>query len=264
MSGPVFAIGGHEDREGERVILRAVAAALPKPMLAVITVASKKPAEMFDTYVRAFTGIVDIVQVGQNAVRDGSVLDGVGGVFFTGGDQLRIMSTLGGTPLEAAVRERWQEGCVVAGTSAGASVLAETMIVRGGGATTPKVGDLRLDAGLGILPHLVIDQHFAERGRIGRLVSAVAQNPELLGIGIDEDTAIVVRREWIDVIGEGSVTVLDASWLTVTNVFDAAPDATLSARGLVGHLLAPGDRLEVPSWRLPDQVVADYRAKYRR
>lgn len=252
MSGPVFAIGGHEDREGERVILRAVAAALPRPMIAVLTVASEKPAEMFDEYRRGFDGIVDIVHVhadDPSGAGDGAVLDAVGGVFFTGGDQVRIMSVLRGTALERAILDRWHQGCVIAGTSAGASVLAATMLERGGASATAKIGDIELGSGLGILPRLVIDQHFAERGRTGRLVAAIARETALLGVGIDEDTAIVVRGDSLEVIGEGSVTVLDATGITATNVGEDSPDATLSVFDLRAHLLAPGDRFALDSRR---------------
>jgi cyanophycinase len=127
-------------------------------------------------------------------------LEGVeqaGAIFFTGGDQLQLTSQLGGTPHCDHIQAfYYQRGGVIAGTSAGASVICETMLVSGNGEDSLKIGDtLRMAPGLGFVKDMIIDQHFAERGRIGRLLTAVAQNPRLLGVGIDEDMAILVEGE---------------------------------------------------------------------
>jgi cyanophycinase len=250
VSGPAFAIGGHEDREGERAILRAVAAALPHPVLVVATVASKRfPEDLFETYRDAFTPMG--VQVrhlsADHDTDDTAVLDGVGGVFFTGGDQLRIVEVLGGTVLGEAIVRAWRDGAVIAGTSAGASVLAATMIGRGRGEESPTDGSVELEAGLGILPSLVIDQHFAERGRIGRLVAAVAAAPQSLGVGIDEDTAIDVRGDVLEVLGAGGVTVIDGTDLRA--VGDGEGGRVLSVTDVRAHLLAAGDRFDIAERR---------------
>jgi cyanophycinase len=126
-------------------------------------------------------------------------------VFFSGGDQLRITSQIGDTPIDERVHEIYETGGVIAGTSAGASVMSDTMMVKGPNAASFRIGHIRMAPGLGLLPNVIIDQHFAERGRIGRLIGAVSQNPRVLGIGIDEDTAIVVKGEMFKVIGSGAI-----------------------------------------------------------
>src|SRR3546814_225132 len=117
------------------------------------------------------------------------------GVFFTGGDQLRISSQIGDTPIERMLWDIHRRGGLIAGTSAGAAVMSETMLVKGSSRESHRIGDLHMAPGLGFVRDAIIDQHFAERGRIGRLLGAVAQNPRVIGIGIDEDTAILLRDE---------------------------------------------------------------------
>ncbi|PLU12997.1 cyanophycinase [Sinorhizobium medicae] len=133
------------------------------------------------------------------------LLDGVNAVFFSGGDQLRITSQIAEKPISERVHEIFASGGVIAGTSAGASVMSEPMLVRGPNAPSFRMGDLGMAPGLGLLPDVIIDQYFAERGRIGRLIGAVSQNPRVLGISIDEDTAIVVEGQKFRVIASGAV-----------------------------------------------------------
>ena len=254
VSGAVFAIGGHEAKEGERAVLKAVADSLPHRRLAIATVASEVPDQVFQGYVDAFAdlGAGELVHVhvderGQAA--DASAIEGAGGVFFTGGDQLRITSLLGDTALERAMLELWEDGGTIAGTSAGASVLSATMIVRGDSRQSSRIGDLQMAPGLAIVRELVIDQHFGERGRIGRLVAAVTQNPRLLGLGIDEDTAIRVDGSTFEVLGTGAVTVLDAARVTSSNVAEGRPESTLTVHDLCGHVLAAGDRFDIEGRR---------------
>lgn len=254
MSGAVFAIGGHEAKEGDRDILRAVAESLPRPGLAVVTVASEVPEELFEGYLEAFDGLGagELVHVRvdeRGAASDATALDGLGGAFFTGGDQLRITSLLGDTAVERAVLELWRGGGTLAGTSAGASVLSATMIVRGDSRQSSRIGDLQMAPGLGILSELVVDQHFGERGRIGRLIASVTQNPRLLGLGIDEDTAIRVDGSVFEVLGAGAVTVLDAAGVTASNITEGRPDTTLTVHDLRLHVLAAGDRFDVDERR---------------
>ncbi|MFG1952385.1 cyanophycinase [Micromonospora sp. NPDC048830] len=132
------------------------------------------------------------------------------GVYFTGGDQFRIAALLGGTRVDSVLHARVTDGLVLAGTSAGAAMMSSTMVLGGEGAgvTTRSV---RTGPGMEFLPRVLIDMHFAERGRLNRLLSAVAHFPHELGLGIDEDTAIVVEGDRFEVIGSGSVTVVDAA-----------------------------------------------------
>ena len=140
-------------------------------------------------------------------------------IFFAGGDQMKITSKFGGTPLCDRLRQLYTEGALIAGTSSGASVMAEVMMAAGESESSHQGQEsVRLAPGLGLISGVIIDQHFAERGRMGRLLGAVAQNPRLLGIGIDEDTALVFQgHEQAAVIGSGAVYIMDGRSITHTN-----------------------------------------------
>lgn len=251
--GPVIVIGGHEDKEGKRAILKEVASRLGDGKLVIATVASHEPDGYFQSYKDAFAplGVTNLVELYVNdreearsaTTRD--ILADATGVFFSGGDQLRISSQIGDTPVEEMVREIHRRGGVVAGTSAGGSVMSETMLVRGASSESHRIGDLNMAPGLGLIPDVIIDQHFAERGRIGRLLGAVAQNPRILGIGIDEDTAIVVDGGQFRVIGSGAVYVVDGADVTRSNVAEARRDEPLSMFGVRLHLLAAGNAFDL-------------------
>jgi cyanophycinase len=251
--GPLIVIGGHEDKEGERLILKEVAARLGQGKLVIATVASHEPEGYFDAYKAAFAplGVTDLVELYVNerdetrSPRTHDILSDAAGVFFTGGDQLRISSQIGDTPVEEMVRAIHRRGGVIAGTSAGASAMSETMLVRGPSAESHRIGDLNMAPGLGLLSEVIIDQHFAERGRIGRLLGAVAQNPRMLGIGIDEDTAIVVEGGRCTVLGSGAVYVVDGADVTHSNIAEADRREALSMFGVRLHVISAGDRFDL-------------------
>ncbi|GGC66293.1 cyanophycinase [Siccirubricoccus deserti] len=251
--GTLVIIGGHEDRDGDRVILKEVARLVRGGRLVLATVASHEPEGYFEAYQRAFAdlGVTDLVEL---YVKERSettseeklkVFEGATGVFFSGGDQLRISSTLGDTLVEQRVREIFQRGGVVAGTSAGAAAMSDTMLVKGSSGESYRIGDLHMAPGLGLIRDVIIDQHFAERGRIGRLLGAVAQNPRELGVGIDEDTAIVVRGRRFEVIGDGGVYVVDGAGVTHSNVAEAEPQRALSMYDVRIHVLSAGDSFDL-------------------
>jgi cyanophycinase len=251
--GPLIVIGGHEDKEGDRVILSEVAKRLGKGRLVIATVASHEPDGYFDAYRKAFAplGVTDLVELYVNerdetrSQKTRELLSDAAGIFFTGGDQLRISSQIGDTPVEDLVRELHRRGGVIAGTSAGASVMSETMLVRGPSAESHRIGDLHMAPGLGLIRDVIIDQHFAERGRIGRLLGAVAQNPRVLGIGIDEDTAIVIEEKTFRVIGAGAVYVVDGSAVTYSNIAEGGRQEALSMFGVRLHVLSAGDEFDL-------------------
>ncbi len=226
--GELVIIGGREDREGDKPILEEVVrlAGGKSARIAVMPIASEVPEEMAKMYTEAFTDLgVKAIDVLQIADREGAfnagyeqALSEATGVFFTGGSQLRIISLLGGTRLaEIIMRRNAEDGLVVAGTSAGASMMADTMILDGIVDSAPEFGGVELGSGLGLLDRTVIDQHFAERGRVFRLITAVAQHPGYLGIGIDENTALVVEDGRFRVIGEGAVSVFNAAEMRYNN-----------------------------------------------
>lgn len=255
--GPLIVIGGHEDKEGDRLVLKEVASRLGKGMLVIATVASHEPDGYFQAYRQAFAplGVTDLVELyvserGEThspEARD--MLSRAAGIFFTGGDQLRISSQIGDTPIEDMVREIHRRGGLIAGTSAGASVMSETMLVRGSSAESHRIGDLNMAPGLGFIRNVIIDQHFAERGRIGRLLGAVAQNPRVLGIGIDEDTAIIVDDGSFKVVGSGAVYIVDGAGVTHSNVAEARQDEALSMFGVQLHILTAGNLFDMETRR---------------
>ena len=255
--GPLIIIGGHEDKEKDKVILKAVAERLAGGRLVIATIASHAPDGYFDTYKKAFAalGVEDLVELyieDRAETHDAdklALLDGATGVFFSGGDQLRISSQIGDTPIEARIRAIWREGGVLAGTSAGASVMSDTMMVRGSSAETHRIGDLQLAPGLGLVRDAIIDQHFAERGRIGRLLGAVAQSPRVLGVGVDEDTAIILEGNDFKVIGSGAVYVVDAEGVSASNIAEARTDRALSIFDVRLHVLASGDGFDLSTRR---------------
>jgi cyanophycinase len=251
--GPLIIIGGHEDKEHERTILKEVVRHLTADKLVVATVASHQPEGYFDTYCKVFRelGVKDLVELyieERSESRDEAarqILDNAGGVFFTGGDQLRISSQIGDTPIERRIRELHETGAVIAGTSAGASVMSDTMLVKGPSAESYRIGELHMAPGLGLVRDVIIDQHFAERGRYGRLLGAVAHNPRLLGVGIDEDTAIVLQGQNFRVIGSGAAYVVDGVRATHSNIAEARSEHALSMFDIRMHVLSSGDAFDL-------------------
>jgi cyanophycinase len=255
--GTLIIIGGHEEREpsSERAILKEVAARVDGGKLVLATVASHHPEGYFEEYQRAFRDL-DVGELVELYVEDRSeagdqdklrVLDDAAGVFFSGGDQLRITSQIGDSAIDEKVRRLYERGGVIAGTSAGASVMSETMLVKGTSQETHRIGDLHMAPGLGLIRDVIIDQHFAERGRFGRLIGAVAHNPRVLGIGVDENTAAVVESGSLTVLGSGAVYIVDGSRVTYSNLAEARSEVTLSMHNMTVHVLAEGDRFDLAS-----------------
>jgi cyanophycinase len=255
--GTLIIIGGHEEREpySKRTILKEVAARVGGGKLVLATVASHHPEGYFDEYQKAFRDL-NVGELVELYVEDRAeagdkdklrVLDDAAGVFFSGGDQLRITSQIGDSAIEEKVRRLYERGGVIAGTSAGASVLSETMLVKGTSEETHRIGNLRMAPGLGLIRDVIIDQHFAERGRFGRLIGAVAHNPRSLGIGVDEDTAAIVEDGSLTVLGSGAVYIVDGSHVSYSNLAEARSDKTLSMHNMTVHVLAEGDRFDLAS-----------------
>jgi cyanophycinase len=168
-------------------------------------------------------------------------LEQASGIFFTGGNQLRIATMLGGTPVAKAIRNCNARGVHVGGTSAGASILSEHMIAFGKEGGSPTAGSVRLAPGLGLTNRFVIDQHFRERDRLGRLLAALAYNPFAIGIGLDEDTAAFIRPDnTVEVEGSGAVTVVDASDLQFSSMDQAGEEDPVCLLGIKLHILTAG------------------------
>ncbi len=253
--GTVIVIGGAEDKIRDRIILNRFVslAGGEDAIVVVISTASSLGHEAGERYRQIFTelGVRTVRplhamtraqandETFARAVRDAT------GVFLTGGNQLRLSSTLGGTRLADAVLERFRHGAVIAGTSAGASALSSHMIAFGASGATPKHRMAAIAAGLGVLPGVIVDQHFQQRNRLGRLLSLIAQNPSLLGLGVDEDTAGVVGPDLVlEVVGRGSVTVVDGA-AAETDAWEVRGHRPVMISGVVLHSLPAGYRFDL-------------------
>ena len=251
IGGHLLVIGGAEDKYNERRILKKFLELTgEKSDVLIVPVASDFPEFAADVYTQAFrnlgvanprvlraTSRQDVFQADPD-----ELLDGVGGVFMTGGDQMRLVSVLGGTKFADKLRRLVRETKVVlAGTSAGAAGMSTSMIVRGESTPHPHKNSVRLSPGLGFLKNIIIDQHFTERGRISRLITAVSFNPYNLGIGIDENTAIILNSEGImEVYGQGSVTIVDGSQITYNEIAEVGDNQEFSVCGVQLHVLRDG------------------------
>lgn len=278
LKGALIAIGGAEDKAGDRAVLSQVVARAggKKAVIALFPTASTIPEEMAQTYEQIFRSMgaeVRTVWVEERSdAEDPAHLDllaGATAIFFTGGSQGRIVTLLGGTPLAQAIRRAHRGGVIVAGTSAGASVICDHMIAQGKKGYAPRRQSVTLAPGLGLTKRLVIDQHFAQRHRIGRLFAAVALNPFLIGVGIDEDTAIAIEpTHQISVFGRGTVTIVDGARILHTDIHEAPDRQPAALLGLQVHVLTAGCGFDVdtrlPTWKpvprhstpAPPKVVA--------
>jgi cyanophycinase len=253
--GTVIIIGGAEDKVRDRVILSrfVTLAGGPDATIVVISTASSLGAAAGERY-RAVFGELGVTRVRPlhavtrpqaNDETSAMTIRDATGIFLTGGNQLRLASTIGGTRLADAVLERFRHGAVVAGTSAGASAMSSHMIAFGASGATPKHRMAQIAAGLGLLPGVIVDQHFQQRNRLGRLLSLIAQNPSLLGLGVDEDTAGVVGPDHIlEVIGRGSITVVDGAG-SETDAWEIKGHRPLMISGVVLHSLPAGYRFDL-------------------
>jgi cyanophycinase len=261
--GTLIIIGGHEDKESEQVILREVC----KPVLAgkgklvLVTVATQQPEEMAHDYRAVFEKLgikekdfelLDVRDRGEALSEEKlHILDDAVVVFLTGGSQLRITSQFGDTPIYQRILAFYYKGGVIAGTSAGAAVMSETMLIHGASDESNKLSTLGMAPGLGLIKDAVVDSHFAERGRIGRLLGVVAQNPRNLGIGIDENTAIIVTPDMIfRVIGSGAIYVADGSSITYSSLAEASgSEQIVSLHDVRLHILGDGDCFDLTERR---------------
>ncbi len=264
-------IGGAEDKVRKPTILEHFVALSggPDARIAVVPTASSLGREVVEVYDALFSKFgaarVDAVRPeSREEAHDASlveVLDEATGVFMTGGNQLKLSSIVCGTPVGEAILRAHERGAVVAGTSAGASIQSSHMVAFGVGGSTPKQRMTQVAAGLGLVDAAVIDQHFDQRNRYGRLLMIVAQSPQLLGIGVDEDTCGLVEdvdgERVMRVLGRGAVTVFDGSRM-VSNAHEAKRSAPLLASGIVFHTLPEGTVFNLSTRSLvPQDAVVD-------
>lgn len=257
IGGHLVIIGGAEDKYNERRILHkfiALAGGLDARIL-IVPVASDYPEFSADVYTQTFRnlglqGVKILRATSRQAVIDADAADllaDVTGVFISGGDQMRLVSMLGGTDFARLLEERVQHSpLVLAGSSAGAAGMSATMIVRGDATTHPSKSAVRLSPGLGILRNIIIDQHFTERGRLSRLIAAVSYNPRQLGLGIDENTAVIISNDGtLEVHGHGTVTIVDGSRITYNDIAEVEDVQPFAVAGVQLHILRDGLRYDI-------------------
>jgi cyanophycinase len=253
-------IGGAEDREKDSLILNKFVelAGGSKARVVVVTTATTEPEESKEEYEKVFTRLgvakMDYVDVAQraDAMEDEAVkaVESATGIFFTGGDQFFITTLMGGTAVQSAIFRAAEEGVIIAGTSAGAAMMGSAMIMRGESEGNPRLESVEIAAGVGLMGCCVIDTHFSQRGRHGRLLTAVAHFPQHMGFGIDENTAMLVDKHGLEVIGEGSVTIYDASTMTYSDVPYVEKGQSIAMGNVVVHVVPNSYKFDFHDKRL--------------
>lgn len=261
--GDLLVIGGAEDKLGKRTILKEFVdrAGGDRARIAVVPTASSLGEEIVEVYTALFDrlGAAEAYGVRPETRADASDpalledLERATGIFLTGGNQLKLSTVIAGTPFGQAVIDARARGVTIAGTSAGASIQSSHMVAFGPGGSTPKQRMTQVAAGLGLVENCVIDQHFAQRNRYGRLLMIVSQSPQLLGMGIDEDTAALISHrgggEVLSVVGRGSVTLFDGTHM-VTDAHEAKERRPILASGVILHILPSGSVFDLGTRRL--------------
>ncbi len=260
-AGPIMAIGGAEDKLDDKIILATFIqlAGGQGARIAIVPTASSIEAAG-ERYKALFLGLgagkAEVIYIADRADANGDapieLLEDATGVFLTGGNQMRLAALVNGTRVAALVRERNAAGAVVAGTSAGASILSSHMVAYGASGPVPRMRMAQMVAGFGLVPDVIVDQHFRQRDRIGRLLALVAASPGLLGIGVDEDTAALFDPSGVvEVIGRHSITIVDGSRM-YSDVFRVKGHGAITVSNAILHILTPGHRFDLKTRRLLD------------
>jgi len=232
----------------------------------VITTASTIPDEVAENYTDAFNKL-GFENVGHMRIRNREdVSQFIGrlktcdGLLFSGGNQLRLSSIFGGTEFLEIVKQRFhEENFVIAGTSAGAMAMSNNMIYEGNAGRAHLKGEVRMTAGLGFLDGVIIDSHFDKRGRFSRLAQAVAANPGAIGIGLGEDTGVIVRNgEEVEAIGSGAVTVVDGRNIMHNNIADTDFGTPISVENIIVHILSKGNTYNFRTHQFSEGNAAVY------
>jgi cyanophycinase len=254
-SGALIVIGGAEDRFEEKFILYRFfeMAGSKKAHIAILPTASQDE-RTGTAYHGIFTDFgarsVEVLPLfkHEDADEPGTVhiLENATGIFLTGGDQNKILAVLYGTEALRAIVRAHAKGAVIAGTSAGAAALSDPMIAGGGRGSLPRSGMAKIEPGLGLARRFIIDQHFHQRERLGRLLYAVMLHPKLMGLGVDEDTAAIIELgENIEVIGRGTVTIIDGSKLKMFNPASVPDKSPMAFSNMVFHTLTHGGKFSI-------------------
>ena len=267
--GILIAIGGHEDKDPvsaqnsdadyapNAILGRFVQELRSKSLVIVVPIASEEPGTAAKDYIDVFTALgvkrVEVFNITERAQAADdaalALLDEAGGIMFTGGDQLRLTALLGGTPWLRRLKERYtHDEIVIAGTSAGATAMSTPMIYQGRDNGGMRKDEIHITTGLQFMHDIAIDTHFVARGRIVRMAQIIATNPGCLGLGLEEDTGVVVTQgHELEIIGSGVVTVIDGLECSATNIHLIEPGQPFTIRDLHVHILSAGERFTLPS-----------------
>lgn len=261
--GTLIPIGGKEDKQDQRKILCRIIeeTGMSQPCITVITLATSVPDQVEAGYRSAFEeiGIKELSVIHYQMHGEADTTENINKVtacnviMITGGDQLKLCSLLGGTELINIITERYytEENFVIAGTSAGAAAMSSTMIIAGKSDSAMLKGALKFTSGLGIIDrNIFIDTHFIQRGRLGRIVQIVASNPGIIGFGLAEDTAFVHKNGVIEVIGSGSVVVIDGSSIIYSDLTEIKDNMPITVQGMTMHVMGPGRRFAIADRKL--------------
>ena len=267
--GSLLAIGGHEKREAtsatdeaqdkspEFILQRFVEELAGRRNVVILPTASEEPEAAAQDYIEVFTSLgvenLEVLHIQSreqaNSAESLDIINRADGVLITGGDQLRLTALLGGTAVLARLGERYlHEPIIIAGTSAGATAMSTPMIYQGRNDAGFLKDEIHITTGLQLLRDVAIDTHFIKRGRIVRMAQIIATNPGCIGLGLEEDTAVLITKgREIEVLGNGIVVLLDGHECTGNTIYDIAPGEVFSIRDLRLHLLAKGQRFTLPS-----------------
>ena len=249
--GYIIPIGGAEDKvQGKDILSRFFSlSGAKKSMIAIIPTASMldDTGDRYKSIFEDMGGSATVIAIRERADAENeeysAILEEATGIFMTGGNQLRLSTILGGTRIATQIRRRNAQGTPVAGTSAGAAFISEHMIALGQEGSTPIAGKVTLAPGLGLSNRIIVDQHFRQRDRLGRLMTALAYNPFVQGVGLDEDTAAFINdQNEIEVIGDGALTIVDVSDLEYSSMASAREGDAVELIGVKLHVLSHGAR----------------------
>jgi cyanophycinase len=225
------------------------------PRMVVMTVATSQEEEANKKYGALFrkgdVHHVEMVNISERKEafdpRSVKKVERADAIFFTGGDQRNVPVLMGGSPVELVMKERIKEGIMIAGTSAGAAMMSASMITGGEGTDAPRLGGVKLAPGMSLVPDTIIDTHFSQRGRHGRLLTAIAHDPRLLGIGLDEKTGMLLQANKFRVVGSGSVTAIDGRKVSHTDLVDRREGDPIGILDLCMHVLPAGYSFDMDS-----------------
>jgi cyanophycinase len=249
--GRLIAIGGNEDKANELVVLKRVVQEVGKTefKVSVITTASEAPEQRGEDYHQVFSNLgaskIEILNIKERAQANDRTLansiEDADLIFLTGGDQLRLTTIIGGSRVLHTIQHRLEAGALIAGTSAGAAVFSDTMIYEGKSEEGLFKGSVLTTSGFGFVEKIIFDTHFMARGRIGRLVQIITTNPTCIGVGIGEDSGVVLKSDGVaEVIGTGQVIIVDGSDIGHSNIMDIKPGGPIAVENVRIHSLVNG------------------------